>query len=351
MSRINMLGQERILAIDIGGGTQDILLYDPTTTVENCYKLVVPSPTVVMAGQVRAITAQGKPLYLGGTLMGGGPVVRAIREHLDRGLPVYANADAAKTISDDLSKVQQMGIGIVEQKPADALQVNLGDMQLAQLQQAMAQFGVDLPVKVAVAAQDHGEAIGSSNRKLRFDLWQEFLKKGGALSDLLYTQAPAHFTRLGAIQRVVPGAVVMDTGSAAVWGALCDEEVARHREQGMVVVNLGNQHTLAFYLKGERIWGVFEHHTRMLTGAEIGSYIQRFIRREVTNEEVFDSSGHGCWIHPEAPIFDDKVFVAVTGPNRALVEEFRWHPAAPFGDMMLAGCFGLIAAEAQRHKL
>jgi hypothetical protein len=39
-------------------------------------------------------------------------------------------------------------------------------------------------------------------------------------------------------------------------------------------------------------------------------------------------------------------FLAVTGPRRSLMRGSRHQPyfAAPHGDMMLAGCFGLLAA-------
>lgn len=338
-----LLGKEKILAIDIGGGTQDILLYDPEKTVENCYKLVLPSPTVVVAQQIRQVTQQQKALYLGGNLMGGGPVVRAVREHLEQGLPVYANADAARTLNDDLDKVRAMGVCIEEVAPSNALTVEMGDLQLRQLDQALAQFGVELPNKVAVAAQDHGESLGMSNRKFRFELWREFLEQGGSLQDLVYHQVPKHFTRLAAIQQAAPGTIMMDTGSAAVWGALCDPQVAKHREQGLMVVNIGNQHTLAFLIQGERIWGVFEHHTKKLSAGEIEAYVQGFLRGQVTNEEVFNSSGHGCWTHPQAPQFSKNTFIAVTGPNRGMLQATDWYQAAPYGDMMLAGCFGLIA--------
>jgi uncharacterized protein (DUF1786 family) len=60
-----------ILAIDIGGGTQDILLYDPDQPLENSIKLVLPSPTVVVAGKIRAATAAKRPVFLSGQVMGG----------------------------------------------------------------------------------------------------------------------------------------------------------------------------------------------------------------------------------------------------------------------------------------
>ena len=38
----------KILAVDVGTGTQDILLFDSTKEPENCLKLVMPSPTDVV---------------------------------------------------------------------------------------------------------------------------------------------------------------------------------------------------------------------------------------------------------------------------------------------------------------
>jgi len=40
--------------------------------------------------------------------------------------------------------------------------------------------------------------------------------------------------------------------------------------------------------------------------------------------------------------------VAVTGPRRSMlaVSRLRPHFAVPFGDMMIAGCYGLLAATA-----
>ena len=35
-------------------------------------------------------------------------------------------------------------------------------------------------------------------------------------------------------------------------------------------------------------------------------------------------------------------FVAVTGPNRRLARGLGFHEAAPYGDMMLAGAWGLV---------
>ncbi|MGB4977774.1 MAG: pyruvate formate lyase-activating protein, partial [Anaerolineae bacterium] len=70
-----------ILAVDIGTGTQDILWFDSARDPENCLKLVMPSPTLRVAGQIRQATAARQPLLLSGVLMGGGPSAWAAEDH------------------------------------------------------------------------------------------------------------------------------------------------------------------------------------------------------------------------------------------------------------------------------
>jgi hypothetical protein len=33
----------------------------------------------------------------------------------------------------------------------------------------------------------------------------------------------------------------------------------------------------------------------------------------------------------------------VTGPRRSIAKPLGWYEAAPYGDMMLTGCFGLLS--------
>ena len=59
-----MSDSKRILAIDAGAGTQDILLYESDKTIENCVKMVLPSQTTIVAGRVRQATARGEDVFL-----------------------------------------------------------------------------------------------------------------------------------------------------------------------------------------------------------------------------------------------------------------------------------------------
>ena len=89
----------RILAVDMGTGTQDILLFDTSQEPENALKMVMPSPTALLAGRIRAATRAGEDLLLTGVTMGGGPCGWATEDHLRAGYRVWATPDAARTPS------------------------------------------------------------------------------------------------------------------------------------------------------------------------------------------------------------------------------------------------------------
>ena len=75
----------KILAIDIGVGTQDIMLYNTDNPIENSVKMVMPSPTKIIAKRIRK---HHNDLLIYGATMGGGPVNQAVKNHLARGYNV-----------------------------------------------------------------------------------------------------------------------------------------------------------------------------------------------------------------------------------------------------------------------
>src|SRR5262249_21076516 len=156
----------RILAVDVGTGTQDILLFESDKTIENCFQLIMPSPTVIMAERIKRATWQGQTLVLTGRTMGGGPCGWAARDHALAGHPTFATAAPARTLDDDLSIVEQMGIHIVEAQEAailaqrpNSLHLEFQDFNGAALATALQAFDIDLVVDgLAIAAFDHGAA-------------------------------------------------------------------------------------------------------------------------------------------------------------------------------------------------
>ncbi len=340
---------DRLLAIDVGAGTQDVLLYEGDKPLEKCVKMVLPSQTFIVADRIKRARLSGRDVFLTGNLMGGGPCVGSMKRHLRAGLKVYATPLAARTIRDNPLEVEEMGIQIVEEAPVEALPIHTRDVDLEALRQALALFDVELPGRCAIAVQDHGESLTGSQRRFRFQQWERFVKGGGPLLALAYTEVPAHLTRMKAVQKDIPGALLMDTGPAAIWGALCDEQVASHQEEGLIVVNVGNQHTIGVLVQDERVWGLFEHHTVLMNRDKLARCVASLRQGTLSNEEIFADHGHGAVIHPDYPHQLESVgsrfrFVAVTGPNRGMAEGLEYYMAIPHGDMMLSGAFGLVAA-------
>jgi uncharacterized protein (DUF1786 family) len=225
------------------------------------------------------------------------------------------------------------------------MQIATADIDLAALAAALAPFGVTLPDKVAVAVQDHGFRPGAGNNEVRFDYLQGLLAAGGDLRRMVYRDPPAAMTRMASLRRQHPGVVLMDTGAAAVLGALADPVVATAAAgDGAILVNVGNMHTFATLLRGRRLFGLFEHHTGGITAEIIGTLVDGL--REATLDttrfrETFD--GHGAALDPAYRDAGPFTFVAVTGPHRRLARGLGYHEAAPHGDMMLAGAWGLVA--------
>jgi uncharacterized protein (DUF1786 family) len=335
-----------VLAIDIGAGTQDILLFDPAAEPENCVKLVLPSQTQVVGRRIREATTQRRAVHLAGPLMGGGASSDAVLAHIAAGLPLTASPSAALTLHNNIDRVRAMGVELADDPPAGADVVVTGDLDLPALAAALAPFGISLPDTIAVAVQDHGFRPGSGNNEVRFEYLQGLLDGGGDLSRAIFATAPAGMTRMSAVQSAVPGAWVMDTGAAAVLGALFDPAVAAAAERtGAILVNFGNMHTFATLVKGRRLFGLFEHHTGgMSTGlaARLVALLQDGTLDVPRFHEQFD--GHGAALDPSYREEGPFPFVAVTGPRRAIARPLGYHEAAPHGDMMLAGPWGLVEA-------
>ncbi len=276
--------------------------------------------------------------------MGGGPVAWAIRDHAAAGLPVTAEPEAALTLHDDLTHVQEMGVMLRDAAMDGALEITMGDIQRDALEAVLERFDMGTPQLWCAAVQDHGHQPHGSNRAFRFAHWRAFLEGGGMLTGALYREPPAYLTRMHSVLSQVDEGRVMDTGMAAVIGAGCDPWVSSHLKEGVVVVNLGNQHALAALVSQDRVFGLFEHHTGALKAASLSRWIQRFRQGDLAHEEVLSDGGHGCAYHPDGPPTFGFKAVAVTGPQRAMAEGLGWILAAPFGNMMLTGCYGLIRA-------
>lgn len=347
----------QILAVDVGTGTQDVLLFDSDKEPENALKLVMPSPTQLVAKAIRAATQEGEDLLLTGVTMGGGPCGWAAEDHLKAGHRVFATADAARTFNDDLDEVAALGVEVVSEDEAATLaavrRLTMLDFDYTALARAFGAFGVKLDDAhvLAVAVFDHGAAPpGVSDRLFRFEYLAERIESGNGLAAFAFSgeEIPPSMTRLQAAASTAPAGrllVAMDTAPAAILGAMEDPAVREHGEA--IVANVGNFHTLAFHLREERIAGLFEHHTGLLSQARLEELLAQLAAGSLSHDELFAEHGHGALVlHPDPVPLG---FVAVTGPRRGLLvdSKMRPHMAVPHGDMMMAGCWGLVRACAQ----
>jgi uncharacterized protein (DUF1786 family) len=359
----------KILTIDIGTGTQDIYLYDSNLDIENGFKLVLPSPTMMVHRRLKRAIPLRTPILLTGHQMGGGPSAWAIEEYARSGIPVYMTPSAAATINDELDKVEALGIKIVSEHEVKSLKskvesLELKDFDFELISKTFADYGVSLNdlQAIAVAVFDHGNApAGVSDRQFRFDYLDERIRAKNSLSAFAYrsNDIPKIMTRL---QSVADSSgdlpcplVVMDTAPAAVLGAGFDSVVASRKQK--IVCNIGNFHTLAFRLGKKGIEGVFEHHTGEIDLAKLESLLRALADSSLKHEDVFNDMGHGALMYSQDQ-FEfgvDDFDVIVTGPRRSMFNDkslivkrksLRPYFAVPFGDMMIAGCFGLLAATA-----
>ena len=359
----------KILTVDIGTGTQDIFLYDSNLDIENGFKLVLPSPTMMVHRRLKHMLPARTPVLLSGHQMGGGPSAWAIEEYARAGIPVYMTPSAATTLNDELDKVEALGIKVVSEDEAQGLpsavyRLELKDFDFQLLTKTFKDYGVSLQdlEAIAVAVFDHGNAPpGVSDRQFRFDYLDERIRARNSLTAFAFlsNDIPRIMTRLQSVADSVGELpcplVVMDTAPAAVLGAGFDPVVATRKQK--IICNVGNFHTLAFRLGEKGIEGVFEHHTGEIDLAKLETLIRKLADGSLKHQDVFDDMGHGALMYAEEvfPFGKDDFDVVVTGPRRSMFqtiqpsrEALRLNPyfAVPFGDMMIAGCFGLLAATA-----
>ncbi len=338
---------KNILAVDIGSGTQDILIYQPGVEVENNVKLILPSQTQIVARQIKKLTEEGRDIFAYGYLMGGGSSSGAISKHLQRGFKVYATPDAALTIKDNLEQVAARGVVLADSAPGGFARVEFKDLDIPALKKTLALFFVDLPQVFAFAVQDHGYSPERSNREFRFEHWRNFLSSGGNLASLIYNRSnlPGYLTRMKAVlqysSQFGKEVWLMDTGAAAILGSLEDPVVSKAAQDGgCMLVNVGNQHTIAFLVANNYVYGVFEHHTGLLSENKLANYLKRFQQGNLGHTEVYNDNGHGSAILPDAKNYKFD-FISITGPRRKLAADLGYM-AVPHGDMMISGAAGLV---------
>ncbi len=347
----------KILAIDIGAGTQDILLYDSEKKLENCIKMVLPSPSPLFATEVAAATAAEKDIFLEGCVIGGGVFSKAVKAHVSKGLQAYMLPTTAFCLRNNLEDVRASGVKIVEYKPEgfSGTSIWLDELNLQPLETLLESVGESLEELSAagVAVQDHGTyPRGESNRKTRLNYMRKALSEDPRLSSLAFREGmvPERFPRMQSAMRRLreqlscKHLLVMDTAPAAVNGCLSDVKVKNMEEGNLLLINAGNGHTLVCLLCHGRVIALLEHHTRYLEAASFAHYLELFCSGKAKDEDKFMERGHGLFYLEEPPGLESIDLIAITGPHRELLSESEldiYYPS-PGGDMMMTGPMGIV---------
>ena len=299
----------KILAVDIGAGTRDILLYDSEKQLENCIKLVLPSPSPLFAARVAEETARTGDLYFKGCVIGGGSFSRAVKRHVAEGRHVYMQAATAFCLRNNLEDVMATGVEVVErdagwvsQEPSSSW-TNWTSLRWSPCCCRWGEPGGDgcrggsgagpwdLSYRCEQSQDPPGFHAGAADGRPRPNRLA-FLE--GEVPD----QFPRMRSAMGRLrdQLSCRSLLVMDTAPAAVAGCLADAEVEKRLDGNLLVINAGNGHTMCCLLSGGDIVGLLEHHTKYLEPPDVfGAYLELFCDGKARDEDEYMKRGHGLF--------------------------------------------------------
>ncbi len=328
-----------VLALDIGHARQAALLARPGFEPEAWPRFVLPSPAMAVAQRLRELTLLRCPVWLCGRRMGAGSQT-ALADCLASGCQVFATAEAAASFG---PQAEALGLRLAENCPAGAVPVELGDFSRAFWETFLHAAGLPLPHLVLAAVQDRGPRAQRPDASPRMERFSALLTENPDPVRWLTRSPSADFPRLTALARATGGPVA-DTAAAAILGALSDQGLrGRAARQGVTLVCLGSRHITAALLYRDRVLGLYEHHTLRRTREQLLSDLHEFRLTFLPVEAVRASGGHGTAYGPLCEEAGGYEPCFVMGPRHLLLEGFGQR-LAPRGDMLTAGCLGLVRA-------
>lgn len=333
-----------VLCLDIGSGTQKALLARAGQECANWPRWLLPSPARLVGQRIRELTMLRCGVWLSGGIMGNG-FLDALRAHLGAGLPTAATASAARAIDEDIETVRALGVTIAVTCPANCVPVHLEDFSPEFWQGLLRLSALPQPHLVLAAAQDDASHAGAP-RDSRMKDWIVLLTADDDPARWIYAQAPASMRRLHALQQKTGGPVA-DTATCAILGALCDEAVLeRSFREGITIVSVGNEHTLAALVYQGRVCGLYEHHTDGRELPLLLDDLHQLRLRWLPPENVHASGGHGTAFGARCEAAGSFAPTYLLGARRDLLAG-HGRDIAPHGDMPHAGCFGILHGWAQ----
>ncbi len=350
----------KILTVDVGAGTMDVLYYNTSSGMH--YKSVVKSPLPSIAERVSKI--KGKLLIIGNE-MGGGAVSQVLKDRAQEN-EVVVSESAAKTVHHSLDRVRSFGIQVVENQVANKMaQTNeyniltFCDLEVERLKQIVRGFDVPFSFDIiGICAQDHGVAPeGVSHLDYRHTIFEKLLTINPFPHALLYKddEVPETMNRLRCIAQSASildsGEVyVMDSGMAAILGASMDP---RSRQKSrLLVMDIATSHTVGAALQNGELNGFFEYHTKDIALEHLETLLRKLADGDLEHKQILSEGGHGAYIRKAFGFKNTEIIIA-TGPKRKLIDHssMPFLLGAPLGDNMMTGTVGLLEAIRRRKQL
>lgn len=282
-----------ILSLDIGSGTQDVLLALPGERPKIGPVSSFPPPRSASPTRIPPPHSSRSP-RLAVRAQHGRRFRRRRSGTSGSRLAPAASPDAALALHDNPERVKAQGVSITPSCPKGYAAVPLADYEPGFWDGLLSAAGLPSPSLVVAAAQDHGHHP-EGNRVGRFNLWRALLTEtqgDPAAGCTTRPPRPAPGSTPSSNARAGP---VADTATAAVLARSPRREVAkRSQRQGVTVVNVGNSHVAAFLVFKGRILGVYEHHTGMLDTDALLFDLKEFGFGWLPDEQVRAKGGHGC---------------------------------------------------------
>lgn len=191
----------KILLIDIGAGTMDILYFDTDPMIH--YKAVVKSPVITVAEKLEKIDGN---ILITGVEMGGGSMSSILRKKAEKN-EVIISRSASATVNHDMEKVLSTGAVVVEDKEAEEIRksgkydhMDISDLEQERIREIVEGMGVPFSFDViGLCAQDHGVSEpGVSHLDFRHNIFKEKLDLSPFPHEMLYEcdEIPDTFNRL-----------------------------------------------------------------------------------------------------------------------------------------------------------
>ncbi|MFW9779101.1 MAG: DUF1786 family protein [Candidatus Heimdallarchaeota archaeon] len=364
---------EKILAIDVGKGTEDIYLFEPDQNLENGIHVIRPSRANLLRKQLDIQLPRLTNLYFHGTIMGGEPwhiPLYKIAQNSNR--KVIMTSKSAKSLRYKLDQVTSRGVIVQDPLPRIDQKGKLFetyDIDFAWIDQFFR--GLDINIFettdiVLIACQEHGypgpESISVRQFRIQ-EMYQRYLEINPYLESLMFHQneIPKFAWRFQAnverTRQYFPESqiFVMDSSPAVILGTMLDPIIPSGVK---TIINIGNGHTLAMILNETwEVLAIWEHHTGQFRSdpTELDEYLEKLFETRLNQKFVLEHGGHGYYQRiSKIPESAAKQIVAI-GPNRSLLQDSRFKNAIswvhPLGSMMLAGPAGLLKTyEARINK-